>query len=127
MARILIIDDDPGVRALLRAVLEGAGYQVAEESDGNRGVKRYRREGADLVITDMLMPEKDGIEVITELRHHNPQVKVVAISGGGRGLDAVFNLDMAQEFGALHTIAKPFSPFQVLEAVDKLLEIPGEE
>lgn len=121
MARILVIDDDAAIRALLREILESAGHQVQEASDGRQGVSCYRDNGADLVVTDILMPEKDGVELIMELQEWFPEVKIIAMSGGGRGLDASFNLRIAKDFGALQQIRKPFSEDDVLDVVSRAL------
>ncbi|MBF0425810.1 MAG: response regulator [Magnetococcales bacterium] len=121
MARILVIDDDIGVRALMRVILEDAGHVVVEAPNGRLGIKRYRENPADLVITDMVMPEKDGVEVIVELMEQDTTIKVVAMSGGGRGLEADYNLGIAKDFGAVRTLAKPFSRQQVLQVVKDLL------
>ena len=119
MRRILLIEDDNQVRNLLREVLEKAGYKVVEASDGEQGVASYRRQPADLVITDIMMPHKDGVETIRELRHDFPQIRIVAITGyRGR-----FNrLPAAEVLGAGRTLVKPFTPEQILEAVKELLE-----
>ncbi|MBF0368354.1 MAG: response regulator [Magnetococcales bacterium] len=121
MARILVIDDDVGVRELLRAFLDEAGHQVVEAPDGRQGVQLFRDEPADLVITDILMPEKDGVEVIMELKERYPEVRILAVSGGGRGLEAEVNLRVAKEFGAMHVLPKPFTQQELQEAVTALL------
>ncbi|MBF0135468.1 MAG: response regulator [Magnetococcus sp. DMHC-1] len=121
MARILVIDDDVGVRALMRVILEDAGHVVVEAPNGRLGIKRYRENSADLVITDMVMPEKDGVEVIVELMEMDSSIKVIAMSGGGRGLEADYNLGIARDFGAIRTLAKPFSRQQVLQVIKDLL------
>ncbi|MEO5340192.1 MAG: response regulator [Magnetococcus sp. MYC-9] len=121
MARILVVDDDPSVRALLREFLEEDGHQVDEAVDGKQGVLRYREEPSDLVITDILMPEKDGVELIMELQESFPEIKIIAMSGGGRGLDAQFSLRIATDFGAVQQLEKPFSRRLVLETVGRLL------
>src|SRR5688572_234064 len=84
MQRILVIDDDEQVRALLYEILDRAGFKVVEATNGVEGLKLYRAQPADLVITDLIMPEKEGVETILELRREFPDVRVVAISGGGR-------------------------------------------
>ncbi len=121
MATILIIDDDPTIRAYVRAILEEDGHRVDEATDGNSGLESFRAGHFDLIFTDILMPLKDGVEVIMELTESFPGVRIIAMSGGGRGLDASFNLDMAKDFGALQVLAKPFSPEDVRQAVTRLL------
>nr|WP_176704648.1 response regulator [Candidatus Magnetococcus massalia]CRH08252.1 Response regulator receiver protein [Candidatus Magnetococcus massalia]CRH08319.1 Response regulator receiver protein [Candidatus Magnetococcus massalia] len=124
VASVLIIDDDMAVRELLRQILEDDGHEVFEASDGLEGVRAFQKRPTDLIFTDMLMPEKDGVEVIMELRDIAPSARIVAISGGGRGLDAHFNLRVAEDFGALVTLAKPFTRGEVLDAVQTLLDTP---
>ncbi len=121
MARILVVDDDPSIRALLREILEEEGHQVLEAVDGRDGVRQYRAEPTDLVITDILMPEKDGVELIMDLLEGYPKVRIVAMSGGGRGLDAQFNLRIATDFGAVQQMEKPFTRQQVLDIVQRVL------
>ncbi|MBF0309779.1 MAG: response regulator [Magnetococcales bacterium] len=122
MARILIIDDDQAIRVLLRQILEGEGYEVLEAANGLAGLQVVHEEMLDLVVTDMLMPEGDGIEVILELQRLHPGVRVIAISAGGKGLSASFNLHVARDFGAFRTLAKPFSPAEVRTVVRRALE-----
>ena len=120
MERILIIDDDTSVRAVINGALSDAGYEVLEAADGNEGLKCYRNSPTDLVITDLIMPEKEGIETIIELRREFPEVKVIAISGGNRyGSDA--SLSMAGRLGAERTLTKPFKIPDLLEAVREVL------
>ena len=118
--RILIIDDDDLVRETLRRVLEAAGFQVVEAPDGRQGTLLYRRDPVDLVITDLLMPVKEGIETIRELRQINADAKIIAISGGGRA-GAVDFLEMARKLGANRVIAKPFRPTELVKAVRAVL------
>ena len=97
MAHILVVDDDMSIRAFVLEILEEEGYSVEEAVDGKQGLQRYREEPADLVITDILMPEVDGVEFIMCLQEIYPGVKIIAMSGGGRGLDASFNLRIAKD------------------------------
>ena len=123
MARILVIDDEDAVRIALGFLLEEAGYTVMQAPDGKAGMKLYRATPADLVITDLLMPEQEGLGTIMELRQLAPSVPIIAISGGGRhGL--IEFLDVAKQFGAKRTFAKPIKPQELLTAVRELL---GEE
>ena len=120
MAHILVIDDEEEIRNILRQILEGQGYTVTEASNGREGLRRFSEKPADLVITDLLMPEKEGIETIIELRHTFPGVKIIAISGGGYvGPDKY--LEMAKKLGAGKTFAKPFNISDLLKAVQELL------
>ena len=120
MARILIIDDEPQARTMLRELLEEEGHAVVDAKNGKEGLKRYRDEPTDLVITDIIMPEMEGIETILELRRFSPQVKIIGISGGGR-LAAQDCLDDAQAFGAQHVFSKPIENEKLLKAIVELL------
>ena len=84
MAGILIIDDDVHIRTILRKTLQSEGYQVVEASNGNEGVRLYREKPVELIITDLIMPEKEGIETIMELGRDFPDVKIIAMSGGDK-------------------------------------------
>jgi CheY-like chemotaxis protein len=119
---ILVIDDDENIRLLLRAILEPEGYRVLEASDGDKGVKEYQKNPADLVITDLIMPGKEGIETIRDLRREFPDVKIIAVSGGGRiGPDSY--LKMAKGVGALCTLSKPIDRSGLLDAVKEVMEM----
>lgn len=120
MAKILIIDDEEQIRLYLRRVLEEEGHEVVEAPDGKVGLKINRKELADLIICDIFMPEKEGLGTITELRHSYPEVKIIAISGGGRMGNLDF-LSTAKKLGALRTLEKPFERKELLEAVRELL------
>ena len=120
MARILLIDDEEQVLCMLRLVLENAGYEVVIASDGEEGLKRFHSEPSDLVITDLVMPGKEGIETITELRKEQPQIKIIAISGGGR-IPPDGYLATARQLGADRAFAKPVRKEVLLEAVRELL------
>ena len=120
MAHILIADDDPAIRHLLRQVLEGEGHQVEDAADGWEAIVRYRRHPADLLITDILMPDVEGVGTIRELLRHYPDAKIVAISGGGdTGTGEC--LGHAQAAGAHRTLAKPFGRREILAVVNELL------
>ena len=120
MARILIIDDEPQMRAMLRQMLERAGYEVMDAPDGDEGIRLYRQDQADLIIMDILMPEKEGLETIMELRNDFPDVKIFAVSGGGRRGKLNY-LSYASDFGALRTFTKPFEREELLRAVEEVL------
>lgn len=119
MARILVIDDDPLVRKAIKAVLDRAGHAVVLAPDGRVGVAEYGRSAFDLVITDILMPEQEGMETIRALRNANPSVKILAISGGGRVGNQDF-LDLARKLGACRSLKKPFDPEHLMAEVDAL-------
>lgn len=121
MKRILIIDDDTQFRQMLRQTLERAGYEIVEAADGNKGIKLFRQSPTDLVITDIIMPEKEGIETIVELKREFPDVKIIAISGGGR-IKAEGYLNSAKGLKVERTFEKPFDKEELLEAIQELLE-----
>jgi len=120
MARILVIDDEEAIREVLEVMLTGEGYEVIEAADGRDGMKRFQENPFDLVITDLIMPEKEGIETIIDLRRHYPQVKVIAVSGGGIVPGADY-LTVAQAVGAHRVFEKPFVVADLLKAVKDLL------
>jgi DNA-binding response OmpR family regulator len=120
MARILVIDDEPEMRTILRQILEGAGYEVVDASNSREGLSRYSEKPADLVITGLVMPEKEGIETILDLKRRFAGVKIIAISGGGHvGPDDY--LSIASGLGAQKTFAKPFNIGELLKAIRELL------
>lgn len=121
MARILIIEDDDHARAALRRTLERAGYTVLEAANGREGLQRYRLEPAEIVITDILMPEQDGLETIMALRKESPEVKIIAISGGGETGRMDF-LHVAEHLGSQYTFRKPFDIQELIAAVRALLQ-----
>jgi len=116
MAQILIIDDDYSVRRALRTVLEKEGHDVVEAINGEEGARLFTKFPIDLVITDILMPEKDGVEVLLELRADHPNIKAIVISGEGQEF-----LPAAEEFGALRTLSKPFRPSKLITVVREVL------
>lgn len=121
MPNILIIDDDNQFRTMLRKMVERNGYEVVEASDGKEGIKLYRKNPTDLIITDLIMPDKDGIETIQELRKDFPDVKIIAISGGGR-LGPHDYLHLAKMLGAQRTLTKPIELDELLKAIEELLK-----
>ena len=121
MARILIIDDDDQFRSMLRKMLEKAGYNDIEEAtNGSIGMKLFREDPFDVVITDIIMPDKEGIEMITELTRDYPNIKIIAMSGGGR-IGPQGYLEMAEHLGASRTLAKPFKHSDLIAAVQEIL------
>ncbi len=120
MPRILVVEDDEPLRSVLRQILERTGHEVAEAADGRAALEIQRQKGADLVITDIIMPEVDGIETIMVLRREFPSVKIIAISGGSRVGPREF-LNLARVLGAHRTLHKPFALQEMLDAVDELL------
>lgn len=120
MARILIIDDDVQILDMLRQILKSEGYEVVEAADGREGIRLYREDPADLIITDIIMPEKEGIETIIEFKRDFPDVKIIAISGGGR-IGPEEYLPMAEMLGAKRTFSKPVEREELLEAIRELI------
>lgn len=125
MARILVIEDDDILRALMRKMLTRSGYEVVEAADGSCATQLYREHAIDLIITDLFMPDKEGMEVIRDLRKENPEAKIIAISGGS-SFDSIDYLDVARLIGAAMTLNKPFGSRELLEAVQQLLGAPTE-
>lgn len=120
MSRILVIDDDTQLRMMLKKTLENAGHVVIDAPDGEVGSKLFREAPADLVITDIIMVDGGGLEMIMSLCRDFPNVKIIAISGGGKVVKVDF-LAMAESVGAQFTLEKPFRPQELLEAVQKVL------
>ena len=114
MARILVIDDQESMRLLLRHVLEGAGHEVLEASNGRLGLAVYREQSADLIITDILMPEMNGLDLMLELTRSFLNVKVIVMTGDREGTE---RLDKAKLLGACQTFQKPFEMKELLCAV----------
>ena len=121
MARILIVDDTADMRELLKNIVELAGHQVVEAESGRAGLESFASQPADLVMTDIIMPDMDGNELIAKLRAVAPKVKIVAVSGGGR-VRNLGVLQVAQKFGADRVLSKPFRKEDVLRVVDELLK-----
>ena len=121
MKRILVIDDDMQMRQMLRQTLEQAGYEVVEAPDGMEGLKLYCQAPTDLIITDIIMPEKEGVETIIELKRDFPDVKIIAISGGSRALEAQNCLSYVRGLRVAHVFTKPFDRKELLDAIQKLL------
>lgn len=122
MARILVIDDNDEFRKLFRIMLEKSGYEVVEASDGDEAIKLYDRQPADLVVSDLIMPGKEGVQTMVELRRMFPGVRIIAMSGGGfEGPDDY--LESARLVGgAVRTFAKPFKFDEMLQAIKEELE-----
>jgi DNA-binding NtrC family response regulator len=120
MAKILIIDDDDQMRSMLLQMLARAGHEVVEARNGMEGIALFRATPTELIITDLIMPEKEGIETIIELRKEFPEVRIIAISGGGKTGLLDF-LPLAKRLGAARTLAKPFERHTLVEAVEEVL------
>ena len=124
MTRVLVIDDEELARFTVREILEGAGYEVAEAKNGNQGLAFQKAQPNDLVITDIIMPDKEGVETIIELKRDFPTLPIIAISGGGRTRNLDF-LKLAEQYGAQKVLAKPFSEEELLESVQTCLASPA--
>ena len=120
MAKVLVIDDDKLVRLSVRQSLEDAGHQVEEAQDGRAGLKIYSENRTYLVITDIIMPEVEGVEIILSLLQSNPDCRIIAISGGGR-IDAENYLRVAEHLGVDAVISKPFEETTLMERVNAVL------
>ena len=120
MPRILIIDDDEQFRTMLQITLKQEGYEVHATGDALKGIRSIEETPFDLVVTDIIMPGKDGIETITELRRQYPRVRIIAMSGGGR-INPADYLNMAKMLGAAHTFTKPLAMPDFLAAVRNLI------
>lgn len=120
MPRILIIEDDDVLAALLLEKLGEKGYQAISVGNGNQALAALAGQSFDLVITDILLPEKDGLETIGEIKQRNPTLPIIAMSGGGI-VNAGYYLDMARRVGATETLAKPFVTAELLVIVRELL------
>ena len=129
MATVIVIDDDDKVRTMMRQALERAGHEVVEAGDGRAGLELYRRHPPDVVVTNIYMPERDGLEVIREIRRQRHRVPVIAVSGGvsmRAGSGAIGGvLDAARQLGAASVLAKPFDIGQLLSAVAAALASPA--
>lgn len=120
--RILIIDDDDLVRSTLARMLMAAGFEVIEAADGDEGLRKNQGGNVDLVITDIMMPEKDGLETIRGLRLAGTEAKIIAISGGGLGGKEIY-LGMAEKLGADGVLAKPIRQRDLLTKIDAVLAV----
>jgi CheY-like chemotaxis protein len=119
MANILLVEDDSELRRALRLNLEGFGHKVVEAADGQEAMELVYSFGADIVVTDLVMPGKEGLEMIVEILRHHPKLPIVAISGGGR-IAPGLNLSVARLLGAKRVLAKPFAVAELERAVADL-------
>lgn len=121
MAKILIIDDEEPMRHLLKSMLTRDGHEVLVARDGVEGIKSFYSYNPDLIITDIIMPIMDGIDVIVEWLKVNPNFRIIAISGGRRSVTADFNLDSAEMLGVKGVLKKPFTHEQLRHLVELAL------
>jgi CheY-like chemotaxis protein len=124
MARVLLIDDDVDVRTALATWLRRHGHDVVEAGDGGEGLERLEAAAFDIVVTDIIMPDVEGIETIMRIRKAYPTMPVIAISGGGSG-EPSHTLRPASRLGAHATLRKPFRPSVLGETIDRLLRGDG--
>lgn len=121
--KILLVDDNDGLRLVLSRLLVRAGYEVQEARHGGEAITRHRQNPADVVVTDLIMPEKEGLETILELKRMQPRLRIIAMTGGGR-VNARDYLTLAGALGAARTLAKPFSDTELLGAIQEVLAAP---
>jgi CheY-like chemotaxis protein len=134
MSHVLIIDDSERIRNTVKLMLESAGFDVSVATDGEDGINQFRQERFDLVISDIVMPRKDGLQTIRELREMTPDIPIVAMSGGthfssgGCGQDATsYALSVAELVGATRTISKPFSRDNLLMVIRESMSETGSQ
>lgn len=120
MANILVIDDDDIFRDVLVSALRQAGHTVREAGDGNEGLRLFHEQPAELVLTDIVMPEKEGLDTIRDLHREFPAARIVAMSGG-LAHDPKLYLHMAEKFGATAVLAKPFQLTELYQTVNAAL------
>jgi CheY-like chemotaxis protein len=120
MAHILVIDDDPAIQNIFTQLLESRNHTVDTASEGKEGLKKMRESRPDLIITDIMMPEMDGLELVQNIRDHHPSLPVIAISGGMQATAMDF-LPLAKRFGACRVFQKPVELPDLLQAVEELL------
>lgn len=121
MKRILVIDDDDALRAMLQKFFAARGFDVSVAINGKEALRLQQEKPFDLIMTDIIMPDKEGIETIVEFRKTYPATKIIAMSGGGR-INSQEYLELAQRLGAQRTFAKPFKTNEILSAVKDLLQ-----
>lgn len=121
MARILIVEDTPDFRLMMRDILQTAGHEIEEAENGKAAIRKMEGGSFDLLVTDVLMPESDGIELIHTLAQQGRSLPILAVSGGGRNLPAAVSLALTEAAGAHRTLFKPFRAAELLAVVDELL------
>ncbi|MFC1652407.1 response regulator [Planctomycetota bacterium] len=120
MAHILVIDDNTNLREMVCSILMRAGHYVLEACDGSEAIDMITEKTPDLIITDIIMPGKEGIQTIIDLRRSHPDLRIIGMSGGGT-IGSEHCLDMAKEFGASQTLQKPFGKEKLLKTVNQVL------
>lgn len=119
--KILVIEDDIQFREMLGQMLSTAGFEVVMAANGIEGLDQFRNAAPDLILTDILMPDKDGIETIIAIRHEQENARIIAMSGGRRAITPQFNLGSASLVGVRQTLTKPFSRQQLMDAIQEAL------
>jgi CheY-like chemotaxis protein len=122
MPRILVVDDDPLIQAIVPLALQEHGHEVVQAIDGKQALTQMRRQAIDLVIADMLMPEVDGLELLRAVQKEQPQVPLIAMSGGSSRLPGADVLQMARMLGARALLSKPFTVDDLLAAIGAALQ-----
>lgn len=122
MARILVVDDDPSIRTACRAMLAHAGHEVACAEDGNQALRAFEAETFDLILMDIIMPDKEGLETIRQLRRSGARIPIIAMSGGGRAAGSSY-LEVAMALGATRSLQKPFGVQRLVDAVAECLSL----
>jgi CheY-like chemotaxis protein len=126
MAVILVVDDDTLIRTTIKKLLERAGHVVLEASNGIEAESVAATSGIDLLITDIIMPDKEGLMLVRDLKKRMPDLRIIAMSGGGRA-GAFTLLDAASQFGAQTVLRKPFRAGELLKAIDTALRATREQ
>ena len=121
MPSILVVEDDEALRRLFEQMLLRDGHEVTIAADGAQALKLIEAMSFDVVVTDLIMPEMEGLSLLRELRHQKSPLKIIAMSGGGRG-SATDYLEMAAMLGAAATLSKPFTHQQLTEAVERVMK-----
>ncbi|MEX0299127.1 MAG: response regulator [Kordiimonas sp.] len=124
MARVLVIEDDELARESVTLMLEESGHEVAMADDGDVGLKMFSEEPYDLVVTDLIMPEVNGMDVLSQIKQEHPDTRVIVISGGGR-LTPISYLDVAMKLGADDVLTKPFTAFELTSSAAMVLHSPA--
>jgi DNA-binding NtrC family response regulator len=119
--RILVIDDNDAIRIVLVDALEDEGYEVDDAENGLAAINLVKEKEYELVVTDIIMPDEDGLGAIMKIKKLQPHIKIIAISGGGR-INSETYLDMAKQLGANCSFKKPFDINEILDKVSELLE-----
>ncbi len=121
MKSVLVVDDEPGMREMVKQLLLNEGYRVLEASNGKHAMEFLKNETPELVITDIIMEEMDGVEIIMEIRENYPDVKIIAMSGGSK-ISSEDYLESAADLGADRIFNKPFALSDMLNAIKELIE-----